>query len=273
MQKRLVVSCLVALLVLGAGALDHPRAATLRPVGFDAMVQQAAVIVQGRVSKLESFWGTGASLERKKGLKESTPPAQKPETTSLESTVAPAVPSVVETPIGVGTKGGRMIFTRVTLEIIAPIKGALSREVEFVVAGGALDGWNALIPGMPEFEVGRAYFLFLRQDYATTADPIVGVNQGFFQVVQDPASGQEVVVNTDWDYVLGIEEDRVVLRRNANAPGRGRHTLALPTTPPVPDSPDVQSQVSAEAARYWQSIEPPMTVNDLAVAVRTLMAP
>jgi hypothetical protein len=266
MKTSLVIGFLVGLLALQVGAPVYLPGVTLRPIGFDEMVGRASVIMQGRVTKLESFWGMGSALARREGEKESRSPTRRPRTALPTPNTAPSAP------ISVGTEGGQMIFTRVTLETISPVKGSLGNEVELVVAGGTLDGQSAFIPGMPEFEVGGTYFLFLKEDYPAIADPIVGVSQGFFQVIQDPESGQEIVLNANSDYVIGIEDDRVLSRRNPQVQARGGRPIASPTAPPVPDSPDVQSQVSAEAERYWKSTEPPMTVDDLVDAVRLRLA-
>lgn len=248
---------LLGLLALGMGMPSQARAVTLSTLGFDEIVQQAAVIVHGRVTKVESFWGTGQELAKREGEKESQSPARQTVSDLKATRTTP------EAPIGVGTRGGRMIFTRVTLDVISPIKGVPGKEVEFVIAGGALDGRSVVIPGMPEFQGGGVYMVFLRQGNAAHAAPIVGVNQGFFQVVRELESGQDVVLNANADYVIAIEENRVIARRNAQTPAQAGHPRRQLTSPPVPDTPAVRSQTSAEVERYWNSTEAPMTVHDI----------
>jgi hypothetical protein len=262
MRKSVVLFVLLGC-VAGAMSLVPPvQGVTLEALGFAEMVQQASVIVHAQVTKMESFWSAGAEITKRTEVKESQAPARR---TAADARAAGGTP---ETPREVGIEPGRMLFTKVSLAVLSSLKGTAGQTVELVVAGGSLDGRHAIIPGMPEFQNGGKYMVFLRPGYTASADPIVGVNQGFFQVVQDPESGQEVVLNAKADYVLGIEDNRVVTRHNPQARERsGRPRLQL-TAPPVPDTPGVQSETSQAAARYWNATEAPLTVRDLAQTIR-----
>jgi hypothetical protein len=267
MTQRLIAAFVVVLSLFVPDVMtpNVGSALTLRPVGFDDMVQQASVIVHGRVLKLESVETTGAgAAARVQGPKASQPPAAKP-----PGGVALSPDAAVSPPAGVGTRGGRMIFTLVTVEVIQPIKGAPGSTVEFFVAGGAVGGRAAIVPGMPKFEVGGSYVLFLRDGYWQVGDPVVGVNQGFFEVVRAQDSGQEALLSAESDFVIGIDNDRVVTRHNPGRAAGPQGPVRAPIGPPVPDRPGIQSGMSAEVQRYWFSGEPPMTVNQLATAVRS----
>lgn len=208
--------------------------ATFADIGFDQMIERSEVIVQGRVVMLESTWSRGTDpADRIEQYKDSHSPKVQPSDTSKEISGIAAAP-----PVAVDTEGGQMIFTRVTFETLEDIKGSHEWTFEFLVAGGTLDGRTAIVPGIPQFQEGERYVLFLRQGYQQAADPIMGVNQGFFHVVAHPSSGQDVLLNADADYVLGVENDRVMLRRN---PGPSAAPILKLIDPPLSDDPQVET--------------------------------
>lgn len=259
MKKSLVTAFVAVLVTIHGAAPDESSGVTVRRMGFEEMVRGSSLIVQGRVLALEAFWGGGADVAGgNEGAKTSRPPEVGPGS-GQQPVTAPSPP------VEVGTRGGRMIFTRVTMEATSTIQGSSGSVFEFVVAGGALDGRAAVIPGMPKFEVGETYLLFLRPGYQRVGDPVVGVNQGFFRVVEDPRSGLQVLLSAESDYVLGVEEDRIVTRHNPQRPGSGPQ----PAGPPAADRPETRAQMSAEVQRYWYSTEPLMTVGDFVNAIRT----
>ena len=265
-MKRILVTAFFLLFASIHGAFPHDSAGvTARQIGFDDMVAQSALIVQGRVLAVEAFRNGGAAApDVAGGTETSTAPAVRPEAgAGQQPGTVPAAP------IGAGTRPGRMIFTRVKMETTVPIKGAPGKVVEFVVAGGTLDGRVAVVPGMPTFEVGGEYVLFLRNGYRAAADPVVGVNQGIFRVVEDPQSGLQVVTRADSDHVLGIENDTVVTRHN---PQRSA-TEPQPAGPPMADRAGVRAEMSAETQRYWYSTEPVMTVGEFRNAIRSRVRP
>lgn len=257
MRQFQVIALLFVLLAASAG---QSYSATFLKVGFDKMVEQSAVIVQGRAVKVESEWGGGSASasEPSEEDKESKSPMKRKGKSEEISTAKPA------RPVGVRAERGRMIFTRVTLETSDEIKGAPGRIVEFLVAGGSLDRMTVVVPGLPEFREGGQYVLFLRKGYQKAADPFIGVNQGFFRVVQDRESGREVLLNAEGNYVLGVENDHVMSRHNPQSIGPKRRLIG----PPQPDSAQVRSEMSPEVRRHWESDEPPMTVGEFTDKVR-----
>lgn len=249
------------------------------PAGFSEMVRRSDAIIEGRVVKLESVWNKkGTSLPRMDVGKASQPPAVEPppsrpaqesQKSAAEPAASPAQPDPAKTnpaaPVGLGVEGGRMIFTRVTFELRDRIKGTSASPVQFAMAGGSLDDRTVVVAGMPKLIVGERYVLFLRNGYQRGADPFVGVNQGVFHIVADPKSGQDVVLNANQDFVLGIEDEQVVLRRNAQASGGPVRQLQ-----PAPKSSDpaVKGRTSPQVLRYWKSEENPMTSADFIAAIR-----
>jgi hypothetical protein len=264
LNKVLPSALAVVLATLGGAFPNDSAGLTRRAIGFDDMVRASSLIVQGRVLRLESFRGGGAAMPGAAAAPApSTPPATPPAPAAQQPPTAPSPP------VDAGATPGRMIFTRVTMEASPPIKGSAGRTIDFVVAGGTVDGRTAVVPGMPTFEVDGEYVLFLKDGYRSVADPVVGVNQGFFRVVDDATSGQRVLLNADADYILGVEADRVVTRHNPQRPASG----PLPAGPPVPDRPGIRARMSPELERYWHSTEPLMTVGEFVQAIRSRTRP
>jgi hypothetical protein len=236
----------IAVLAALAGA-PFAGATTIVPLTFEELVRQAGVVVEGTVIDMQV--GTrGADLA----------PAAAP-----EGAGGPGAPR------GVGVEGtGRMLFTEVTLAVETEIVGSAGPEVRFFLAGGADGGERAIVFGMPQFEIGGRYVVFLRPDFEATNVPLVGVHQGFFERVQDPRSGRDALIDAAGDFVLGIEGGRVALRHNPERASRAAPRLA---PPPVPEPGSaVETRLSPEVERYYSSPEPPMPPEEFFAAVRTV---
>ncbi len=86
----------------------------------------------------------------------------------------------------------RSIETLVTIEASEYLKGDLGERVTMRVPGGQLGRYRTIFVGAPSFQVGDEVVLFLR-----TADQlapwIIGLSQGAFRIVADPASGRRMV--------------------------------------------------------------------------------
>jgi hypothetical protein len=95
-------------------------------------------------------------------------------------------------------------------------------------------------------------------------------------VVDGGGSGNAVgnaIVNADFDYVIAIENSRVVPRFN---PQRGvllgrERPAPLLAAPPTPDDGST-STMSPAARRYLTSTEPPMTVEQFTRSIRAQLA-
>jgi hypothetical protein len=85
------------------------------------------------------------------------------------------------------------IYTYVTLADLEVIKGAW-HDTEYVlrVSGGVVDQRGEVYPGLPQFEAGRRYILFIQGNFSALF-PVVGLHQGVFRVEWDPARQQAVV--------------------------------------------------------------------------------
>jgi hypothetical protein len=88
---------------------------------------------------------------------------------------------------------GEKIYTYVTLADLEVLKGAVS-DPSYVlrVRGGVVDTQAEVYPGLPQLEAGGRYLLFVQGNFRDLF-PVVGLHQGVFRVVWDPARQQEVV--------------------------------------------------------------------------------
>src|SRR5712691_10541799 len=85
------------------------------------------------------------------------------------------------------------IYTYVTLADLEMIKGEW-HDSEYVlrVSGGVVDQRGELYPGLPQFEAGKRYILFIQGNFSALF-PVVGLHQGMFRVERDAARQQTVV--------------------------------------------------------------------------------
>jgi len=88
---------------------------------------------------------------------------------------------------------GERIYTYVTLTDLEMIKGAWY-DTEYVlrVSGGFVDQRGEVYAGLPQFEAGRRYILFIQGNFSALF-PVVGLHQGMFRVEWDSARQQTVV--------------------------------------------------------------------------------
>lgn len=71
--------------------------------------------------------------------------------------------------------------------------GSASTQITLMTMGGTVDGETFEIRGMPKFQIGVTYLVFA-QGNGTTIFPVVGGDQGMFQVKPD-ATGDSQVFN------------------------------------------------------------------------------
>ena len=100
--------------------------------------------------------------------------------------------TVTQVTSAVEAKGER-IYTYVTFTDLEMIKGAW-HDTEYVlrVSGGVVDQRGEVYPGLPQFEEGRRYILFIQGNFSALF-PVVGLHQGVFRVEWDPARQQTMV--------------------------------------------------------------------------------
>ncbi len=239
-------------------AFFHPcPATTIVPLDFSTMVERSAIVFEGTVVDIQTT-SSGTDI-RQETPKESTQPLTEAGEGEADTSTQPSAPQAV------GVEGGRMIFTEVTLSVDRVVAGQADDTVTFRIAGGSDGQVEVTVFGMPQFEPGKRYVVFLGPDYQSTAAPITGVNQGFFQVSQLQGSGSDVLLNANGDIVLGIENDRVIVRHNPELITAPERHLG---PAPVPEAGSgVQVQISPEVERYWHSEEPPLSLEDFYDAI------
>ena len=100
--------------------------------------------------------------------------------------------TVTQVTSAVEAKGTR-IYTYVKLADFEVIKGEW-HDTEYVlrVSGGVVDQRGEVYPGLPQFEEGRRYILFIQGNFSALF-PVVGLHQGVFRVEWDPARQQTMV--------------------------------------------------------------------------------
>lgn len=133
----------------------------------------------------------------------------------------------------------KRIESRVTFEQVEYLKGALpgaDPTFELIVPGGTVGQTRMQLCCAPQFAVGQKWVLLLLPEYQTF--PVVGLYQGAFEVVADPA-GVERIAHTRHGVrhpVLGLDQQgfvRVASDTNANPAdqnmpaGRIKHATGL----------------------------------------------
>jgi hypothetical protein len=90
---------------------------------------------------------------------------------------------------------GRIIVTRVTLDVERALKGGPRTSLAFEVPGGTLHGQTLVASGAPAFRDGERTVLFLGRSGNGPAAPlgVVGWNQGRFVVERDRRTGRDLV--------------------------------------------------------------------------------
>jgi hypothetical protein len=88
---------------------------------------------------------------------------------------------------------GEKIYTYVTLADLEVLKGDVP-DTSYVlrVRGGVVNTQAEVYPGLPQFEAGGRYILFVQGNFRDLF-PVVGLHQGVFRVGWDAARQQEVV--------------------------------------------------------------------------------
>jgi hypothetical protein len=89
------------------------------------------------------------------------------------------------------TTGKKSIYTHITVQTIDVIKGKVKGNTyTFKVLGGVIPGERLAqgVAEMPQFKEGKEVFLFLHNN-SSLYSPIIGFNQGKFNIEVDPGTG------------------------------------------------------------------------------------
>lgn len=262
--------------------LAQPTLATATvPLSLLDLVAGSDLVFEGTVVQLVSY-SRGVPASRgtdigDSGARDSVPPRRPdPEVEANEedeaeveeetSVLAAAPPGL---PRSGGSKGGEMLFTEVTFRVDREILGSAGETVTVTVAGGVDGDREVVVFGIPRFALGERNVLFLRPGYEATANPVVGVGQGRFRIVPDPATGTDQVLDPKGNLVVGVADGRLAVRRN-RAGGSDQFPILVPPPRPAHADSGVRTGVSAAFARYWLSDAPALSSDAFASAVRSL---
>jgi hypothetical protein len=113
--------------------------------------------------------------------------------------------------------GRRAIETFVTIEATDYLKGHLGDRVTFKVPGGQLGRYRTVFVGAPTFQSGQEVVLFLKSD-GPSYPFIVGLSQGLYHVVTDPASGRKLVTPPVIVAKAGVSPEPIVRGDPARRP-------------------------------------------------------
>ncbi len=108
------------------------------------------------------------------------------------------VGTVRELHSGYDTPDRNIIHTQVILSDLEVVKGRLdTAQYTLRITGGQVGDRIDVYPGLPQFHPGQRYVLFIRGNFRDFF-PVVGIQQGVYQVLKDGA-GREVVLPATGD--------------------------------------------------------------------------
>ncbi len=129
------------------------------------------------------------------------------------------------------------IVTDVTFTNLQVLKGnAGDAQFALMVLGGAVGGEKFEVPGIPRFVMGVTYLVF-SQGNGTTIFPVVGGDQGMFQVKQDPGTNESFVFDS---------RGKPVANQSVR---RAMPALSAPSQDPPPSPSPIPLDVFVQAVR------------------------
>ena len=100
---------------------------------------------------------------------------------------------------------GNVIHTYVQCRVLRVLKGDLGATVTVRLLGGQVGNDRMEIPGLPTFEVGAKYILFLAGNGSAFC-PLVGIMHGSYRVLTDPATGVEHVARSSGRPLRAVQD-------------------------------------------------------------------
>ena len=108
----------------------------------------------------------------------------------------------------VHTQDGTDPYTFVTFTVHDMLKGwTMGRQIALRFAGGETENGAVTFQGMPKFEQGETYLLFVRGNGSLLC-PVLGWGQGQFRFGREAGSGKRILVDSDGTPLRGIEQGR-----------------------------------------------------------------
>lgn len=94
------------------------------------------------------------------------------------------------------------------------------------ILGGTADGETLIVHGMPRFEIGSEYVVFVRGNEHYVC-PVVGGRQGAFRITRDDPGGEAYVTNHDGVPIVGVHDGDIVLPTDGSNRARQRAPVLL----------------------------------------------
>jgi hypothetical protein len=115
-------------------------------------------------------------------------------------------------------------YTFVTFAVHDVLKGwTLERQIALRFTGGETDDGTVSVEGMPQFERGETYLLFVHGNGSLLC-PVLGWWQGQFRFDREPGSGKQILVDS-----AGVPLHGVAQGRGPSTPIRPRYRSIHPT--------------------------------------------
>ena len=100
---------------------------------------------------------------------------------------------------------GNVIHTYVQCRVLKTLKGAVQSTLTVRMLGGSVGNDRMEIPGVPAFEVGARYILFLAGNGSAFC-PLVGIMHGSYRVLADKATGVEHVARSNGEPLRAVAD-------------------------------------------------------------------
>ena len=122
--------------------------------------------------------------------------------------------SEVHSEFAAGGLDQNTIFSYVSFNDLQVVKGQAAGEPYVLrVPGGVVGRFAQDYPGVPTFQTGRRYLVFIRGNHHDFF-PVVGINQGVFRILSN-AQGQQIVIRDDQ---IGRSSQRALTALTQDAP-------------------------------------------------------
>jgi hypothetical protein len=106
------------------------------------------------------------------------------------------------------SKEGTEPYTFVTFDVHDVLKGwTLGRQLTLRFSGGEIGASEVRYEGMPEFEEGKTYLLFVRGNGSSVC-PVLGWWQGQYRYSRQSGSQKEILVDWTGAPLHGLEQER-----------------------------------------------------------------
>jgi hypothetical protein len=146
------------------------------------------------------------------------------------------------------SKDATVPFTFVTFAVDEVLKGSINgNEIVLRFDGGDIAMRRLRIEGMPVFDEGQSYLLFVRGN-GSAGCPILGWWQGQFRYAKQAGSEKRILIDSEGSPLLGIDQGRFkrALPAESHA-GAAATVVSSEGVEIVPDAPQREANLAAHA--------------------------